>query len=161
MISLVYAVSQNGVIGDKGKLPWHVPSDLKHFRTVTLGKPIIMGRKTWESLPRKPLPGRMNIVMTRSQSFAPEGAQVAQDVRVALALAAPAPEVCVIGGADVFKTFLPMASKVYLTRILDTVQGDVMIPELDLGVWRELSRSSPQRAEADSAAYETVVYELK
>ncbi len=161
MISLVYAVSENGVIGKEGGLPWHVPSDLKHFKAVTFGKPIIMGRKTWDSLPRKPLPGRMNIVMTRDENFAPPDAFVAGDVKSALAFAQDAVETCVIGGAEVLKAFMPLAQRVYLTRILATVVGDVMIPALDISVWKELSRSAVQRAEGDSASYETLVFERR
>jgi len=161
MISLVYAVSENGVIGRDGGLPWHVPSELKHFKSVTLGKPVIMGRKTWESLPRRPLPGRLNIVMTRDENFGPEGAVVAGDVNGALAFAQDAAEACVIGGADVFKAFMPLARRIYLTRILATVVGDVMIPTLDNGVWKEVSRSTPQRAEGDDASYEALVFERR
>ena len=161
IIALVYAVSENGVIGDKGGLPWHVPSDLKHFKATTLGKPIIMGRKTWESLPRKPLPGRLNIVLTTNESFTAQGAVLARGVDQALALGGHVPEVCVIGGAEVFKAFLPRAQKIYLTRILASVAGDVMISPLDLGVWREVSRSEKQQAEGDSAAYEILVYERR
>ncbi|HEY5363071.1 MAG TPA: dihydrofolate reductase [Aestuariivirga sp.] len=161
IISLVYAVSKNGVIGDKGGLPWHVPSDLKHFKAVTLGKPIIMGRKTWESLPRKPLPGRLNIVLTRDAGFAAERAFVAGNVPAALALAGQAEEICVIGGAEVFKAFLPSTRKIYLTRILAMVKGDVMMPELDAAMWREVSRSGSLQAQGDSAAYETLVYERR
>ncbi|MEO9168553.1 MAG: dihydrofolate reductase [Aestuariivirga sp.] len=160
-IALVYAVSQNGVIGNKGGLPWHVPSDLKHFKAVTLGKPIIMGRKTWESLPRKPLPGRSNIVMTRDAGFAAQGALLAKDVPSALALAGLVDEICVIGGADVFKAFLPRTQKIYLTRILAMVEGDVTMPKLDMDAWREVSRSSPLRTEGDGAAYETLIYERR
>lgn len=161
IISLVYAISQNGVIGDKGGLPWHVPSDLKHFKAVTLGKPIIMGRKTWESLPRKPLPGRVNIVLTRHTGFVAQGAEVAKDLPSALAVAGQVEEICVIGGAEIFKAFLPSTQKIYLTRILAMVEGDVMMPDLDLAIWREVSRSSPMRAEGDGAAYETLVYERR
>ena len=161
IISLVYAVSQNGVIGNKDGLPWHVPSDLKHFKTVTLGKPIIMGRKTWESLPRKPLPGRINIVLTREAGFTAQGALVAKDVSSALALAGQVEEICVIGGAEVFKAFLASTQKIYLTRILAMVEGDVMMPELDMAMWREVSRSGPLRAQGDNAAYETLVYERR
>lgn len=161
IIALVYAVSQNGVIGNKGGLPWHVPSDLKHFKTVTLGKPIIMGRKTWESLPRKPLPGRINIVLTREAGFTAQGALVAKDVSSALALAGQVEEICVIGGAEVFKAFLASTQKIYLTRILAMVEGDVMMPELDMAMWREVSRSGPLQTQGDGAAYETLVYERR
>ena len=161
IISLVYAVSQNGVIGDKGGLPWHVPSDLKHFKATTMGKPIIMGRKTWESLPRKPLPGRVNIVLTRDVGFTALGALVAHDAPSALALAGQVEEICVIGGAEVFMAFLPSTRKIYLTRILAMVEGDVMMPELDMASWRQVSRSGPMQAQGDGAAYETLTYERR
>jgi len=159
MISLVYAVSENGVIGNKGGLPWHVPSDLKHFKAITMGKPVIMGRKTWESLPRKPLPGRLNIVMTRARGFAPVGAEVAADVNAALGLADDADEICVIGGAEIFNAFMPLAKRVYLTRILATVEGDVLMAELEVDQWRQVSRHKHHKAEGDDAAYETLVFE--
>ena len=161
IISLVYAVSQNGVIGVRGGLPWHVPSDLKHFKATTMGKPIIMGRKTWESLPHKPLPDRMNIVMTKNKNFSATGATVARNLDQALELAGDVPEVCVVGGAEVFKAYLPKAQKIYLTRILASVAGDVMIPPIDLSVWSEVSRSEKQQAGGDRAAYEILVYERR
>lgn len=161
MIALVYAASQNNVIGNNGTLPWHVPSDLKHFKAVTMGKPIIMGRKTWESLPRKPLPGRLNIVLTRKPEFHAKDIKVAFDTEEALSLTGDAVEVCVIGGAEVFKVFMPLAQKIYLTRILKTVVGDVMIPALDLNVWLEVARSAPVRAEGDDAAFETINYQRR
>ncbi len=161
VISLVYAVSSNGVIGKDGGLPWRVPSDLKQFKAVTMGKPIIMGRKTWDSLPRKPLPGRKNIIMTRHPGFAAEGAEIAADVDAAVRLAAPAAEICVIGGAEIFKAFWPKASRIYLTRVLATVDGDTFMPEISGKDWRERDRHGPEQGEKDSAPFETAVYERR
>ena len=140
IISLVYAQSRNGIIGSKGKLPWHLPSDLKRFKQVTLGKPIIMGRKTWDSLPRQPLPGRANIVITRQKDFSGEGALVARNVAGALAIAGDVPEICVIGGGQIFAAFLPLARRIYLTEIDLVVEGDTLAPVLDMPPWREVSR---------------------
>lgn len=159
MIALIYAASLNNVIGKDGTLPWHVPSDLKHFKAVTLGKPVIMGRKTWNSLPRKPLPARKNIVMTRDQNFKPEGAEVAQSTDAALALASNASEVCVIGGAEIFHAFMPIARRIYLSRILFEVVGDVRMPPLDTRIWKQVSRSAHQKAENDDAAFETLIFD--
>ena len=161
MISLVYAVSANGVIGKDGGLPWSIPSDLKHFKAVTTGKPVIMGRKTWDSLPRKPLPGRKNIVMTRHRGFAAEGAEIAPDVNMALQLAEPAGEICVIGGAEIFKAFWPKANRIYLTRVLATVDGDTFMPEISGKDWSERDRHRPEQGEKDSAPFETAVYERR
>ena len=161
MISLVYAISRNGVIGKEGGLPWHVPSDLKHFRAVTLGKPVIMGRKTWESLPKKPLPGRQNIVVSRKTGFLAEGAIVVANVEQAAAMAGTAPEVCVIGGAELFKAFLAKAGRIYLTRILADVEGDTFMAELSADEWLLSEHQKHSRGEKDSAAFETMTYERR
>jgi dihydrofolate reductase len=159
VIALVYAVSQNGVIGKDGGLPWHLSSDLKHFKAVTLDKPVIMGRKTWDSLPRKPLPGRPNIVVTRNQDWQAEGALVAHNEAGAIQLADGAPEICVIGGAEIFKAFLPKASRIYLTRVLADVDGDTFMPEINEKQWKAKETRRFEKGEKDSAAFETVLYE--
>ncbi len=159
MIALVYAISNNGVIGVNGGLPWHVPSDLKHFKAVTLGKPIIMGRKTWESLPKKPLSGRQNIVMSRRTGFVAEGARVVASIGDALVVAGAAPEICVIGGAELFNAFLPQAGRIYLTRILADVSGDTFLAELSSEKWREVDHQKHVMGEKDSALFETFIYE--
>jgi dihydrofolate reductase len=155
VISLVYAQSRNGIIGAGGGLPWTLPSDLKRFKEMTFGKPIIMGRKTWESLPRKPLPGRMNIVVTRQRSFAAEGAVVVTSAEAALAAAGDAAEVCVIGGGEIYKMFLPQADRIYLTDVDLDVVGDTPAPVLPLSEWHETARMPPLRGEKDSAAFTT------
>ena len=153
MISLVLAVSRNGVIGRDGGLPWHISSDLKRFKAITLGKPVIMGRKTWESLPRKPLPGRKNIVITRSGGFVAEGAEVARDVDRALALAAGAAEICVIGGGEIYRLLLPHAGRIYLTEVDLDVVGDTSFPALDPAQWHEVSREVVAAGPTDSAGF--------
>lgn len=159
IISLVYAQSRNGIIGDAGGLPWHIPSDLKRFKETTLGKPVIMGRKTWDSLPRKPLPGRVNIVITRQPDFVAEGVHVVSGVEAALAMAGDVPEVCVIGGGDIYRQFLPLASRIYLTEVDVTVSGDTPAPVLAPEQWRVVSELPGVRGEKDSAAFTTKVLE--
>lgn len=155
IISFVVAVSRNGVIGRDGGLPWHISSDLKRFKAITMGKPIIMGRKTWESLPKKPLPGRRNIVVTRQADFSAEGAVVVGDVDAALAVAAmEAPsEICVIGGGDIYRQLLPQANRIYLTEVQADVEGDTHFPPLPASTWRELSREVVEQGPRDTAGF--------
>jgi dihydrofolate reductase len=140
MITLVVAVSDNDVIGRANQLPWHLPEDLKHFKRVTLGKPIVMGRKTYESI-GKPLPGRHNIVVTRSPNYRAEGVTVVAGVDEAIAAAGEAAEVMVIGGAELFKLFLPRAGRLHLTRVHGNIEGDVYWPALDASAWRLVQRA--------------------
>jgi dihydrofolate reductase len=157
MISLVYAQSKNGIIGADGGLPWYIPSDLKRFKETTLGKPIIMGRKTWESLPRKPLPGRQNIVITRQENWSAEGADVASNVAEALQLAGNVPEVCVIGGGEIYHAFMAIADRIYLTEVDVTVAGDTIAPAFNPTDWWEVSRCASLKGEKDSAYFTTRV----
>ena len=157
MISLVYAQSKNGVIGADGGLPWHIPSDLKAFKQNTLGKPIIMGRRTWDSLPRKPLPGRQNIVITHQKNWSAEGAQVAYTAAEALAIAGDVHEICVIGGGEIYQLFLARADRIYLTEVDVIVAGDTLAPVLDAAEWWEVSRLASQKGEKDSAYFTTRV----
>jgi len=163
VISLVYAISRNGVIGNDGGLPWKVSADLKNFKAVTMGKPIIMGRKTWDSLPRKPLPGRANIVVTRNAGFKAEGALVVADVTGALDLAMEGrpQEICVIGGAEIFRQMLPLASRVYLTLIEADVEGDVFFPTLPEADWREVRTEHHDAQVGDTADFTFSVLERK
>jgi dihydrofolate reductase len=153
MISFVVAVARNGVIGREGGLPWHISSDLKRFKEITMGKPVIMGRKTWDSLPRKPLPGRRNIVITRQPEFPAEGAEVVATPEQALNLCAGAPEVAVIGGGEVYRLFWPMVDRLYLTEVDLEVEGDTHFPDLDPAEWREVAREVHPRSERDSASF--------
>ena len=138
-IVLVVARADNRVIGRDGALPWHLPDDLKRFKALTMGKPLVMGRRTFESLPRL-LPGRRHIVLTRDTAWQPEGAEVAHDADSALALAGDAAEAIVIGGAEVFALFLPRAARIELTEVHRDVEGDVLMPPLGAG-WRVVSRT--------------------
>jgi len=141
-ITLVLARADNGVIGAQGGLPWRLPDDLRRFRQLTLGKPCIMGRKTWESLPVKPLPGRMNIVVTRNVSFAAEGATVAHGFADALELAMQGhpSEIMVIGGAEIFAAALPQAMHIELTEVHASPLGETRMPAFSSQVWREVAR---------------------
>ena len=138
-IAIIVAVSANNVIGVSGRLPWHLPEDLKRFRELTMGKPIIMGRATFESIGR-PLPGRENIVLTRDLEYVAEGCVIAQNTEVALAIAQGAREVMIIGGGEVYRQFLPTADKIYLTRVEVEVQGDTTFPVIDMSIWTEVSK---------------------
>ena len=137
-IVLIVARGDNGVIGNKGTLPWHIPEDLKHFKKLTMGKPMIMGRKTFESLPGL-LPGRRHIVITRDAGWRKEGAEVAHDAEAAIAAAGDATEIAVIGGADIFRMFLPLAKRIELTEVHRSPDGDTKMPPLGPG-WRVAAR---------------------
>ncbi len=140
--SLIVAVADNGVIGNNNQLPWCISADLKYFKCVTLGKPIIMGRLTYESI-GKPLPGRTNIVVTRDSAWQADGVERASDLAEALAIAkkiaddAKLEEVMIIGGATIYSEALPQADRLYLTRVHTQVEGDAFFPELDLNEWLE------------------------
>jgi len=149
---IVVARADNGVIGKDGRLPWHLPADLKRFKAITMGKPMIMGRKTFESLPGL-LPGRRHIVLTRDSGWSAEGAEVVQDVEAALALAG-AP-VSIIGGAEIFRLFGRHADRVELTEVHGDIQGDTVMPAFDPTVWRETSREDHPAAD-DRPAYSFV-----
>lgn len=141
-IVLVLARAENGVIGANGGLPWRLEGDLPRFKQLTLGRPCIMGRKTWDSLPKKPLPGRSNIVVTRDKTFSPAGAVVVHSFTAALEVAvAENPDaIMVIGGAEIFAQALPHADKIELTVVYSTPSGDVTMPAFDPNLWRETAR---------------------
>lgn len=153
-IAMIVAMARNRVIGRDGALPWHLPEDLRHFKELTLGKPIIMGRLTWESIGR-PLPGRANIVVSRVPDFEAPGAEVVPSLEAALArageIAGPDGEIMVIGGAQIYRAALPLAERIYLTRIEVDAEGDAMFPELDPSCWHvvETARHSSATAGLD------------
>lgn len=159
-LTLVAALSRNRCIGRGGTMPWHLPEDLKHFRQVTLGLPVVMGRKTWESLPPRfrPLPGRRNLVLTRQAGWAAEGAEVFAGLPQALAALAGEPQACIIGGADVYAQALPLAQALELTEIDAEVEGDAFFPPLGEG-WREVSRQVKQAAPPNPFSFAFVRYE--
>lgn len=139
-LSLVVAMSINNVIGRDGVLPWNLPSDLRHFRRITSGKTVIMGRKTWNSLHTKPLPHRNNIVITRNKDFLAEGGMVAYSLDMALGLASDSVEVMVIGGQEIYQLAIPRANRIYLTTIQDSYDGDAYFPNLNPSEWEEVGR---------------------
>ena len=140
-LKLIYARSRNGVIGREGQLPWHLPADLAHFKQTTLGQAVVMGRKTWDSLPERfrPLPGRANIVITRQKDWQAQGALVAHSLTQAMTLCPEPGPLWVIGGAEVYAQALPLASTVVVTEIDMDVQGDAHAPHLG-DEWKEMSR---------------------
>jgi dihydrofolate reductase len=161
IISLVVAVSRNGVIGRAGGLPWHLSSDLKMFKALTFGKPVIMGRKTWESLPRKPLPGRTNIVITRQSGFVADGANVVASIKAAISQAGSAEEIAVIGGGEIYHLFLPLADRIYLTEVDLEVDGDTFFPKLDRTLWTETSSEPHPQGVNDSASFVLRIFDRK
>ena len=136
MIAIIVAAAENGAIGSDNRLPWHLPDDLKRFKALSLGKPVVMGRRTFDSIGR-PLPGRTNIVVSRQAGLAIEGVRVVQSLDAALAAAGSVPEIVVIGGAEIFRQVLPRTDTIHLTRVHAPVAGDVFFPELDPAQWRE------------------------
>jgi dihydrofolate reductase len=133
-VSLIAAMDRNRLIGKGNQLPWHLPADFAHFKSVTMGKPIIMGRKTFESIGRA-LPGRQNIVLSREQSFAAENIDIARDFDQALALAPSAEEIMVIGGSTIYQLALPRAQRIYLTVVEAEFEGDAWFPDFDMSEW--------------------------
>jgi dihydrofolate reductase len=138
---LVVARARNGVIGRDNGLPWHLPDDLRHFKSLTIGKPILMGRRTFESIGR-PLPGRLNLVLTRDRAFHAAGITVVHDLDAALVAAGDVPELMVIGGADLYRQLLPHAMRIELTEVDGDVPGDTRLEAFPAAEWRELSRTT-------------------
>jgi dihydrofolate reductase len=151
-ITLVVARAQNGVIGRGGTLPWHIPADLKRFKALTMGSAMIMGRRTFESLPGL-LPGRRHIVLTRDVGWSAEGVEVARDVESALRLAGE--RVSVIGGAEIFRLLLPLADRIELTEVLEDVEGDTFLDDPRTSEWREVW-SEEHRAESPPFRFVTL-----
>lgn len=154
-ISLIVAVSRNGVIGRDGGLPWRLASDLKRFKAITMGKPVIMGRKTWTSLPIKPLPGRLNIVVSRQHDFRATGGEVVKGPQAAIERAHQenADELFIIGGGELYRQFLPLVDRIYLTEVDIETDGDTFFPRLREEEWREAGRETGVRSERDSAPF--------
>ena len=149
-IALIVAASQNNVIGLDNQLPWHLPEDLQYFKAVTMGKPILMGRKTYDSIGR-PLPGRTNIVLTRDANWSAEGVVVVNDLDSARAasekacVAAGVDELMIIGGEQIYRKFLPVADKLYLTKVEAVVEGDAYFPAIDPDQWQQVTEKIPEK----------------
>ena len=163
-IVLVYAVAENGVIGKDNAIPWRLKSDMQRFKALTIGKPIVMGRKTFESFPRRPLPGRTNIVMTRSADCAMDGAVVvtsladARAVAVGDALRRSAGEIAIIGGAEIYAQWMPFADRLEVTEVHARPHGDTTLPAVDPAIWEETARIRHSAAGEDSVDFSYVTY---
>jgi dihydrofolate reductase len=160
VVSLIVAVSSNGVIGRDGDLPWYLPADLGHFKRTTMGHHLIIGRRTWEEV-GEPLPGRTMVVVTRSRRFAPEGAQVVRSVEEALELATGDDEPFIGGGAQIYRIALArdLVDRIYLTRIHAGVEGDTFFPDIDLDEWELVSEEHHEADEKNEFDYSFLVYE--
>jgi dihydrofolate reductase len=159
-VSVIAALARNRVIGIENRLPWRLPEDLAHFKALTLGHPILMGRKTFESLGR-PLPGRTNIVITHNPDYCKEGCQVADSIPAALALCSEVDEVFFIGGAELYAQVIPLADCLYLTEVDIEAQGDAWFPDYDASAFREVSRESHTGEKGDALEFDFVVYERR
>jgi dihydrofolate reductase len=157
-VSVIAALARNRVIGIENRLPWRLPEDLAHFKALTLGHPILMGRKTFESLGR-PLPGRTNIVITRTPDYCKDGCLVAASIPAALALCQGTAEIFFIGGADLYAQAIPLADRLYLTEVAIEAAGDAWFPDYDHGAFREVSRESHRSEKGDALGFDFVVYE--
>jgi len=157
-VALIAAMARNRTIGRDNTLPWHLPEDLKHFKATTLGKPVIMGRKTWESLGR-PLPGRRNLVVSRNPDYVANGGELYSSLPAAIAACGDLAECFVIGGAELYRQALPLAQRIHLTEIALDVDGDAHFPDLADEEWREISRD--RQVSEKGLAYDLVVYERR
>lgn len=157
-IALIAALDRNRLIGAEGEIPWHLPADLKHFKTTTMGKPLIMGRKTYESIGR-PLPGRQNIVLTSRPEYEAPGCTVVHSIPAALAAAAPAAEVMVIGGGTLYEALLPHAHRLYLTCIDAAFAGDTYFPSFDQDAWQVVSEEAHPPDAKNPHPYRFVILE--
>lgn len=160
IISIIAALAKNNVIGQKNKIPWHLPADFAYFKKITLGKPVIMGAKTFESI-GKPLAGRKNIVLHQDKNYSAPGCVVVNSIEAALSAAGDAPEVMICGGASVYQQFLPKARRLYLTYIDHEFSGDTFFPKFNRQDWREISRENHQADCDNPFPYAFVVLERK
>lgn len=160
MISLIWAMSENRVIGLDNRLPWYLPADLQHFKRLTLGKPIVMGRRTWESLPGL-LPGRVHVVLTRDASYRAEGCTLARSLEEALTKTKDVAEVMIVGGATLYQAALPLADRLYLTLVHAEFAGDAFFPEFDLSQWCEVEREDHAADVRNTFPYSFITLERK
>ncbi len=160
VVALVAAVAENGVIGRGGAMPWHLPADLAHFKRITMGKPIVMGRRTFEAIGQA-LPGRRNIVVSRNADFKAPGIEHAASLEATLALTGDAEEVMIIGGAELYRAALPLAHRIHLTRIQAKIEGDTFFPDFDVTEWREVAREERDADERNAYALTFLILERK
>jgi len=156
LVSAIVATDERGGIGLGGRLPWHLPNDLKRFKALTMGKPIVMGRRTFDSIGRA-LPGRQNVVVSRRPDLVIDGCSVVPSFAAALSAAADAPEVCVIGGAEIYRLALPVTRLVHLTKVHATVEADTFFPVLDAAEWEEIAREDHPADERHAYGYSFVM----
>ena len=157
-LSLIVAVAENGAIGKNNDLLWHISADLKHFKALTTGHCIIMGRKTYESFPKRPLPNRRNIVITNNMDYREEGCEVVHSVEEAIALCKDDEQSFVIGGATVYRQFLPLVNKIYLTKVFATFEADTFFPEIDLSQFEQTAASEVFTDEKSGLRYQFLEY---
>lgn len=158
MISIIVAASTNNVIGVQGGLPWRLSDDLKRFKQLTMGKPIVMGRLTWESIGR-PLPGRQNIVVTRQVDFTADGCNVVASPAEALSAAGNTGEIMIIGGSQIYTSFLPKAGRLYVTRVHANIEGDAFFPEIDMDSWQLVSSEEHEADASNQYSFAFMSYE--
>lgn len=162
MISMIAAVAENRVIGNKNAIPWHLPADFKYFKETTLGKTVVMGLNTFNSIGGKPLPGRKHIILNLDQSYIPpENCVVAHSIDQVIELTKDEQEVFICGGASVYKQFLPMAQRLYLTYVRANPEGDTFFPEVDLSEWKEVKREDHKSDDKNNFDYSFVILERK
>jgi dihydrofolate reductase len=159
-LSIIVAMAKDRVIGSNNSLPWHLPADLRHFKAVTMGHHIIMGRKTFESI-GKPLPGRTSVVVTRNTQFGYPGILVAYSLQAAVALCGDDPEAFVIGGAELYRQAIPLTSRIYMTEIEASINGDTYFVELAASEWRETSRESHPPDKDNAYPFQFVILDRK
>lgn len=160
LVSIIVAASTNKVIGAGGNLPWKISDDLKRFKRLTMGKPIVMGRLTWDSIGR-PLPGRQNIIITRQRDLSATGCDIVDTPAAALRLANDAEEVMIIGGSQIYDLFLSKAGRIYLTRVHAEIEGDAYFPDIDDNEWALVERESHGPSEANEFAFDFLTYERR
>jgi dihydrofolate reductase len=161
MISIIVAIAENQGIGKNNDLLWHIPEDLKRFKRITSGHPVVMGKRTYESLPRRPLPNRRNIVITDIMGESIEGCEMAYSMDDAVAKCHPDEETFIIGGASVYRQFLPIADRLYLTRVHKSFDADVFFPEIDLTQWILDSKENFPSDEVNCFSYSNEIYNRK
>jgi len=159
IISLIAAMAQNRVIGKQNQLPWHLPADLKHFKSITMDKPIVMGRKTFESI-GKALPGRQNIIITRDKNFQAENCTIVHSLDEAFEITKDQEEVMVIGGASIYEQALPKTQRIYLTLIHENIEGDTYFPEWNNNEWKETSKETFEPNEKNQYKYSFITMKL-
>jgi dihydrofolate reductase len=152
IVSVIVAMDERGGIGRGGRMPWYLPADLRRFKALTMGKPILMGRRTWDSIGR-PLPGRRSIVVSRRSDLAIDGAEIVGSLEEAVRIAGDVPEICCIGGAEIYRLALPLAQVIHLTRVHAVVDADTFFPSLDAASWEEISREDHAADERHAHPY--------